>query len=817
MRVGSHPFLFFGYAFPVTRVCKQDSSTALFSRIHERFGACAGAALAASLLLSTVVAQTQTPRTPGAKSSPSRKTASPNKPSAPTKPEPSAQERLQQHYDAARTFQLSGDQEHAAAEFRAFLVDALRASANAYLHLNQSDKAQPLFEEALRLAPDSSAIRLDFASMLAQQGKLSEAQSQLEKILQASPDDAKAHAVLGSVLFDQGNYQGARQHLETAVVATPTFDVGYLLGITYIKLNDMTHTRLLFDDMQTGLGDTAPLHIMFGRAYGEGEWEALDNAILEFKKAVAIDPKAPQAHYFLALAHLMRDGEAGFPEAVPALQAEVKLNPNDARSHYLLGYIAIKQRDSKTAEAELLRAAALDPQNPDPLIYLGKLYEDAGRDSEAEAIMRKAIALTTDVSRNEYQINRAHYVLGRILLRTGRQAEGQKELGLSKELRNRLNRPDSVTNSASGNTPAGANTKKLTDVASFSPAKKGAASAGAAASASPEEQKQAKAFIEQIGPAIADSYNNLGVLLAGQKQYAEALEYFRKAGEWNPSLNALDRNWGMAAFYAKQYDQAIAPLSRQLAGHPDDLRIRSVLGLCFFMVQSYPKVLETLKPVETQVADDPGLAYAYAFSLVKTGEYAEGIRRLKTIAQANPDSAEIHSLLGQAFADQREDDNALAEYHRSIALDPNQAQTHFLAGLALIRQGNPAEAVQELRTALKLNPRDASTKYHLAFALVQDQKKDEAAVLLQEVIRQDPKYADAYYELGKLQLERGDAKSAISSLETGSRLSPDSDYIHYQLAMAYRRDARSEDAEREIKLYQALKNRHRGRDVPQTN
>jgi len=42
--------------------------------------------------------------------------------------------------------------------------------------------------------------------------------------------------------------------------------------------------------------------------------------------------------------------------------------------------------------------------------------------------------------------------------------------------------------------------------------------------------------------------------------------------------------------------------------------------------------------------------------------------------------------------------------------------------------------------------------------------------------------------------------------------------MHYQLAMAYRRESRSEDADRELKLYQTLKNRQRGRaDAPQSD
>jgi Flp pilus assembly protein TadD len=295
------------------------------------------------------------------------------------------------------------------------------------------------------------------------------------------------------------------------------------------------------------------------------------------------------------------------------------------------------------------------------------------------------------------------------------------------------------------------------------------------------------------------------------------VDYFRKAGTWNPSLETLDRNWGMAAFYANQFDQVVARLGRHLEEHSDDMRVRAALGLSFFMLENYPMALKTLQPVQTEVDNDPGLAYAYAVSSVKTGEYAEGVRRLKLLDQANPNSADIHMLLGEAFADQGEYGTALEEYHKSLALNPIQAQTHFLTGLALLRTGSPSEAVQEFRAALKLNPTDASKKYHLAFAMIELQQKEEALTLLQQVIQEDPKYADAYYELGKLQLEKGDISAAVSSLEAGIKLSPDSDYIHYQLAIAYRRNSRSEDAEREMKLYQALKNRHRGRNVPNSN
>jgi tetratricopeptide (TPR) repeat protein len=721
---------------------------------------------------------------------------------------PGAQDGFQQHYDAARTFQVSGDQDRAAAEYGVFLAGALRSSARASVELGELERAASLFGQALLVSPDDAETSLDYAQMFFQQDRLPEARSLAEKVVATAPSNARAEALLGQLLFAQKDYKGAREHLELAVVAAPGFDAAYLLGITYIKLSDLGRARLVFDDLVAGFGDTARIHMMFGLAYKEGGWEALDNAIQELEKALAKDSRAPRAHFLRALAYLDRDGESSFAQVTAELQAELMVNPEDSRSHYLLGYVAMKQHDAKTAENELLRASHLDPNNPDPLIYLGQIYSDADRDAEAEAMLRRAISLSGANSTTDYLIGRAHYVLGRLVLKAGKKEEGEKELGASQGIRDRMNRPDAAREQNNKSDPELASVSQ--DVPVGRPSLPAAISAQAGAGM--------RAYLNDLKPAIADAYNNLGVITASHQDFKTALEYFAKAGEWNPGLEALDRNWGMAAFYATHYQEAVPRLTRQLQKQPDDVRIRAALGLSLFMGQNFKGTVDTLKPIQSQVDGDPGLAYAFAVSLVKTGSYDEGVRRLKSMDEANPNSADLHMLLGSAFADQHEYETALREYRKSLAIDPNQPQAHYLAGLALIRSGHPNDAVEELRTALKLNPSDVSAKYHLAYSLIQVRQLDEAQALLREVIQQDPNRADAFYELGKLQLEQGDTKGAVLSLESGIKMNPEADYIHYQLAMAYRRDSRNEDAEREIKLYQALKNRQRGRgDASQSN
>ena len=211
------------------------------------------------------------------------------------------------------------------------------------------------------MAPENSDARLGYAMLQLEQQKVEESEKLAKEVLQASPKNEQALVLLGRIAYRKGDFKTAREYLEQAVAEKTSFDVGYLLGLTYIKLGDYKRVRLLFDDMLTGLGDSAQIHIYFGRAYAEGDTEQLDSAIQEFKKAIAKDPKLLQAHYFMALAYLNRDGQSSFAPAAVELKAELALNPQDSRSHYLLGYISMKQHQLAEAETELQQAAKLDP------------------------------------------------------------------------------------------------------------------------------------------------------------------------------------------------------------------------------------------------------------------------------------------------------------------------------------------------------------------------------------------------------------------------------------------------------------------------
>jgi tetratricopeptide (TPR) repeat protein len=665
------------------------------------------------------------------------------------------QNSLQEHYDAAQNFQASGDLRKAAAEYRLFLAEGLHRLAISRAAIGDFAKAGPLFEEALSLSPADVDLRLDYAEACRRGNNLPKAKSLAEAAVKAAPKKSKARLVLGRILLQLNENKAAAVQLETAVAIEPNFANGFALANGYLKMKDEPHATRVFAEIVAGFGDLPEIHMDIGTAYAEAGYP--EQAILEFKKVLAKNDKYPGAHYSLGAAYLVGMGDAANVMAAPEFREELKVNPEEVLSHYQLGTIALGQHKLQEAEEELTRAAALDPRGPDTFLSLGQLYVETNRPAEAEAALRKSIALTFDVSRNHFQVQRAHYLLARLLLQSGRQEEGKKEMQVSQELQKKSvlqNQGQAAGTPANETAGAIAGQDTLTS-----------------GPLDPEALKQVESFEQRVGPALADSYNNLGAMAAGGNNFAEALEDFQKAFQWNPALEGLDYNWGRAAFSADRYDQAVGPLGRLLQTDPGNSWVRSALGVSFFMLQKYGDALQTLRPIEALVEADPKLALVYAVCLVKTGDTNRGVQRLKDLATR----------------------------------DPGVALTHEALGEGLTSQGDFAGAAQEFRAALKLDSSDATAKYNLALALIELHQKPEAQDFLTEVVRLGTRNPEVYYQLGKLQLESGDTKAAIATLEIGAQVSPASESIHYELAAAYRSDSRVADADREMKLYETLR------------
>jgi tetratricopeptide (TPR) repeat protein len=625
----------------------------------------------------------------------------------PADPQQSKVPTLESLYDAAQQSQKTGDLSKTAESYRAFLTEALGELANSYGQIGDYAKATQLFDEALALKPDSPSLVRDYAITELQAGNLQRAETLARGLLNLNPEDPKgqalAHKILGRTLLRMNRDQEARKELEAAAALDPSLPNEYDLALVCLGLDDEPCAVEIFNGLEASVGDSPAIHMLFGKAYGNSD--SAPRAVTEFKKVIEEDPNYPEAHYGVAAALLAGgEDEKTVQEAEAELKEELAISPNDFLTYAALGKIEAGYHRYPEAESYLKRAISLNPKNPDAFLYLGQMYFETNRPTEAEADLRQAIKLTTDVSRSHYQIQKAHFLLGRILMQQHHEEEAHAEMQIAQAITEKSLSKDR------GNLAGMLDNKPTGEGASDIQADAAAMTASAPRVADPSAVAKQKAFEKQLTPAIADSYNNLGAIMASEKNYADALRLFEQAKAWSPSLEGLDYNMGHAAFLDSNFSEAIPLLSRYLRSHPADSGIRAALAMSQFMTQNYRGCMDSLKVAGSEITSIPQMQYIYAESLVKTGEVSSGKERLKKLEEAHPEIAEVHRALGEIWELQGDCEKAIKELGAASQLNANDPETHYDFGKAELRCGSTGDAILELETAARLKPDDAN--YH---------------------------------------------------------------------------------------------------------
>ncbi len=117
-------------------------------------------------------------------------------------------------------------------------------------------------------------------------------------------------------------------------------------------------------------------------------------------------------------------------------------------------------------------------------------------------------------------------------------------------------------------------------------------------------------------------------------------------------------------------------------------------------------------------------------------------------------------------------DEAVAGYHRVLALKPDLAPAYNNLGNALCEQGKPQEAEASYRRALALQPDLASAHNNLGTLLYERDKLDEAAACYRQALVLEPGYAEAHDNLGAALWELGKLEEAEASIRRALGLAP---------------------------------------------
>lgn len=154
------------------------------------------------------------------------------------------------------------------------------------------------------------------------------------------------------------------------------------------------------------------------RAAGYLQNNRNEEALKEFKKALAFDPQNSTAQTYIGKINLAMGNNY---EAIKAFKGLVKSQPFSADAYVNLGNAYLQDKQYVESEKAFKAAAKLDPQNPLADYTLGHQYVNTGRLADAEAQFLKV----QKISPNDGNV---YYSLGLLYNKQGRYEEAATNL-----------------------------------------------------------------------------------------------------------------------------------------------------------------------------------------------------------------------------------------------------------------------------------------------------------------------------------------------------------------------------------------------------
>lgn len=667
---------------------------------------------------------------------------------------------------------------------------------------------------AAELDPSLVEARYNLGVALWHTGDREQAVKELDEALRLDPLSGPAYAFRAHTLRETGDWNGARRLLQRSMAVTPTLVAAYFdLGVVLLRLGRMPEAIGQFEaglnlpeqtgpapdlataiaELQKVAGTRAEAHLALGRLIGMAGGDPRQ-VIAAFQEAIRLQPQSPEAHNNLGLVHMQVGDDA---KAIASFREALKLRPDYADAHGNLGAILVASNPAE-AVRELQRAIAIDPASVKAQFNLATAYgvsQDPGAGGKEIAQLRKVISL-------DAAHKRAHFALGKALLRKGTVEEAVAELRKAVDLdpeygeaRYQLGlalaragkSAEAKTEIEKGRTTIAESQKTLSAGLDLSEAK---------AALDRGEIDQAIGKFEAVirqRPDARDAYSLLGAALArkGESDFQATAEPYIREAKWKevePLLRAYlaDRanSWwgwyalGFSLFQQQRIGESVDALAKSLQLNVRNPEAHRVLGLDLMLIGRFDAA-----QVEFEQAAklNPTSAETY-FHLGRLhsaqDNYAPAKAAFEKAIGIEPNYVEALDGLGFALEAMGDDEGAVANYRKAAALNDGRKGNFVLPLVNLAayhnRVGEHVAAAEHARKAIELNPRSDRAWFQLGRAQERNGKLDEAADALQRAVAINARVSSYHYVLGSIYKRLGKTAESQQEMETFGRLERES-------------------------------------------
>ncbi len=638
-------------------------------------------------------------------------------------------------------------------------------------------------------------------------------------------DERKAaYLEKGNQLFSEGNYEKARLEFKNALQIDPKdADAHYKLGLALEKLGEWKPALSQFlavlklDDAHVG----ALVHT--GQIYLLGN--ALDQALENAEKAIAIDPEDPDA---LALRGGVRAKSGDIKGAFSDGQSALKKDPGHVNSIALLSALHLAQRESDKALALIDQGLKSHPENTNLLGLKAKVLMSQKKVDEAGEILEKIITIEPDQMVHRFQLagfysnqnkldkaekvlrdaaayekddNKAKMVLIDFLAKKRGFEAAEKELlaeiekhpdesvyqfGLAelyktKDLNKSLKVLQKIAKDNTYGAPDGlkAKSKMATlymQLRNFDEARK------LAEEVLDESPKDTDALLVRSSLSLIDN------------KPTEAIADLRALISRDPTTAKYYRLLARAHLMNDEKELAREALEKAAELDPKDAVIRSELAEVLLKLGKPDLAIEQVQEV-LDIAPDNEAALETLFKLQSAkNDWKAALATAKKIKEAFPEKAEGYHLSGLAHQMNKDFTASVDDYVKALEKAPDAIQPLVQLVRGYMAQNKVEEALARVNKVLENNPDNHVALTIKGEILASQGKLEQARAALNRAIEIRPDYRSAYISLARTYASEGKIDEVIKTYQSGLNALPNDPVLMNGLATAHDQAGHLEEA-----------------------
>jgi tetratricopeptide (TPR) repeat protein len=586
------------------------------------------------------------------------------------------------------------------------------------------------YRKAQKVRPGDPVVTLSLARTLASYGELAEAEQLFRSVIDKSPNTPTGYVELYRLYSMQKKVAEAEALLKKASANNPKeYQFKVLLAAHYFANGNRPEGTKALDDLKANFKDFPQAYFTAGDFYLR--MNDTQNAIKQYEEGEQKDKTHKVDYQKRVIEVMIREGKTA--QAYDKNLEILKDNPKDPEARGLKATFLLDKGDINQALNELQAVVTARPDNFVARFHLGRAHFAKQEYEQASQQFQKAMETRPD------------YLPPRLALAQVALARGDNEgaLKITEDII-KLN--------------AGSGAARILQGAALMRLKRF------------DESKKSMAVILASNPKQPDTLLEMGVLNLMEKKYSEAVDYFKKGYEADPTNTRGLLGEAEAYLLMNKPDQALAIIQAEVSRFPNrndlkrdlaDMQFRT--GQIDVAIQGYQALVPVFKDNTKQSGDlHARLGDAY----IRKRNFPQAIDELKKAHDLVPESTAVLNTLALLLESGGNHQEARKAYEQSLVKDPNNPEAlNNLAYLMAETGGNLDEALTLATRAKQKLPNFLEISDTIGWIYLKKNLADSAIDIFKDLTAKAPQNPTYRYHYAMALVQKGDKSAALKELK----------------------------------------------------